>query len=371
MIWNWKIVQFLISFPFKYSSLIFFHLFVNFILACIIYSKLKPYYDPNLNYIHMKYPEFRRIDKLSFMRLWIGLSTVFWPRAFFFLFLMAFMSVTLDFGKNPTSYQFKYIKDIIYSYGCRLVLFSMGCIIPHKIKYEKKTEEVYKKYLGPDYKINYDKKFSTLVTNHVSWVESFYYCYLYACGYISKLSAKKIIFVRKMAIYSKTIFCDRQNPQSRALTAKEITERQKGILNGSIKTLLTIYPEGTITNGTYLIKFKRGAFMSLLPIKPIVELIDQSEECTLATGILPLHYHLILASCYLYHNVNFLELPILQPTQFMYENYKDFGKEKWMIYMNVTKRIMAEISGLRISEKSFAEKIQYIGEINDAYKFFN
>ena len=344
MIWNYEIIQFVISFPFNHSNLIFFHLFVNFIFACVIYSKLKPYYDPNLNYIHMKYPEFRRNDKLNFMRLWIGLSTLFWPRAFIFIFLLAFMSVTLNCGNN-TTYKFKFIKNIIYSYGCRLILFSMGCIIPHKIKYEKKSEEIYKKYLGPDYKINYNKKFSTLVTNHVSWVESFYYCYLYACGYISTISAKKFFFIRKMAIYNETIFCDRQNPQSRVLTANKITERQKGIINGSIKTLLAIYPEGTVTNGTYLIKFKRGAFMSLLPIKPYVEIIDQSE----------------------YHNVKFLELPVLEPTEFMYENYKDLGKEKWMIYMNVTKRIMAEISGLRMSEKSFAEKIQYNAEINEAY----
>ena len=366
MIWNYEIIQFVISFPFNHSNLIFFHLFVNFIFACVIYSKLKPYYDPNLNYIHMKYPEFRRNDKLNFMRLWIGLSTLFWPRAFIFIFLLAFMSVTLNCGNN-TTYKFKFIKNIIYSYGCRLILFSMGCIIPNKIKYEKKSEEIYKKYLGPDYKINYNKKFSTLVTNHVSWVESFYYCYLYACGYISTISAKKFFFIRKMAIYNETIFCDRQNPQSRVLTANKITERQKGIINGSIKTLLTIYPEGTITNGTYLIKFKRGAFMSLLPIKPYVEIIDQSDDSTLASGILPLYYHLIYASCYLYHNVKFLEFPVLEPTEFMYENYKDLGKEKWMIYMNVTKRIMAEISGLKMSEKSFAEKIQYNAEINEAY----
>ena len=353
-------MKFIILFPFKHTNIVLFHLLLNFIFACIIYSKLKPYYDPELNKIHIKYPEFRRLDKLSFIRLWIGLSTVFWPRALFFLFLLAFMAFTLNIGKIS---KYKCIKDLIFSYGCRFVLVSLGCIIPHKIRYDNKSKEIYKKYLGPDYEINYNKKFSTIVTNHVSWVESFYYSYLYACGYISKLSAKFLPFVGKMAIYSKTIFCDRHNPQSRALAASEIEQRQKGIFNGTNKTQLAIYPEGTATNGTHLIKFKRGAFMTCLPIKPIVEIIDQSEDCTLATGILPLKYHLILASCYLYHNVKFLELPVLEPTEFMYETYKNFGKEKWMIFMNVTKRIMSEISGLKMSEKSFAEKLQYTAEV--------
>ena len=360
MVYLRKTLKFIILFPFNHTNIVLFHFFLNFIFACIIYAKLKPYCDPSMNNIHIKYPEFRRLDKLSFLRLWIGLSTIFWPRALFFLFLLSFMAFTLHIGKTT---KYKFIKDIIYSYGCRLVLFSMGCIIPHKIRDEKKSKEIYQKYLGPTYEISYNKKYSTIVTNHVSWVESFYYPYLYACGHISKLSNKNFPFIGKMAIYSKTIFCDRQNPQSRALVAREIEERQRGILNGSIKTQLCIYPEGTSTNGTHLIKFKRGAFMSCLPIKPIVEIIDQNEDCTLASGILPWQYHLILTSCYLYHNVKFLELPVLEFTEYMYEKYQCFGKTKWMVFMNVTQRIMSEISGLKISEKSFAEKLQYINEI--------
>jgi len=58
-----------------------------------------------------------------------------------------------------------------------------------------------------------------------------------------------------------------------------------------------------------------------------------------------------------------LDLPVIEPTEYMYENYKEFGKEKWMVYMEVCKRIMAEIAGLQLSESIFPEKLEYLSLI--------
>ena len=103
--------------------------------------------------------------------------------------------------------------------------------------------------------------------------------------------------------------------------------------------------------------------MTLLPLKPMVELIDQTEECTLATGALPMHLHMILVCAYFWHNVTFLDLPIIEPTKYMLENYKKEGEEDWMVYMNVTKLIMAECAGLKQSHSSFEEKLEYLSLI--------
>ena len=75
---------------------------------------------------------------------------------------------------------------------------------------------------------------------------------------------------------------------------------------------------------------------------------------------LNLHYHLIYASCYLYHNVNFLELPVLEPTEYMYENYKHLGKEKWEIYMNVVRKIYSEVGGLVECDMGLRDLNRYI-----------
>ena len=78
---------------------------------------------------------------------------------------------------------------------------------------------------------------------------------------------------------------------------------------------------------------------------------------------------MIYVCCYCWHNVTFLDLPIIEPTEYMYENYRkneeksDEKKENWMIYMEVTKLIMAECSGLKKSNSSFEEKLAYLSEI--------
>jgi 1-acyl-sn-glycerol-3-phosphate acyltransferase len=57
--------------------------------------------------------------------------------------------------------------------------------------------------------------------------------------------------------------------EERKKLLKTIELRQIRAENGEVPPLV-INPEGATTNGTHLIKFKRGAFMSLRRIKPLV-----------------------------------------------------------------------------------------------------
>lgn len=359
-----SILKWYILFPIYHYKLFAVHCIINVILSLYIYKKLFPFYDPKKEETHKKFPVFRRLDKLNYVRLLIGLIVLVWPRIILFALCMITMAIIVNIGKNIIDPKDKPWKDKAYSFGSRIILFSLGNIIPNTTRGDPKLiEEVYKKYLGPDFKIDYDKKFCTVICNHVSWVETYYFMFRYACGFIGKKSASKIPTIREMGYYNQSIYCDRTDPDDRKKTAENIAKRQEGLMNGTILTHLSIYPEGTISNGTHLIKFKRGAFMTLLPLKLNVELIDQTEECTLSAGALPMHWHILLACCYLWHNVTFLDLPIIEPTQYMYDNYSNPEEEKWMVYMNVTKLIMAECSGLKTSNNSFEEKLAYISEI--------
>ena len=358
------LIKWFILFPFYHYKIFFVHCLINFLISIYIYYKLYPFYDPKKEKAHQQYYVFRRLDKLNYFRLLIGLIFIFWPRLILFLTCMIVMAIAVSKGKNILEPKDKPWKDKIYTIGSRIILFSLGNVIPTiSLGDQKKVKEIYKKYLGPDYEISYTEKFCTILCNHVSWVESYFCMYRYASGFIGKLSASKVPAIREMGIYNQTIYLDRQNPDDRKLTAEKIEKRQRDILDGKNLTNLSIYPEGTITNGTHLIKFKRGAFMTLLPLKPMVELVDQNAECTLATGALPMHLHMVLVSCYLWNNVTFLDLPIVKPTDYMYEHYGKKEEEKWMTYMNVTKSIMAECSGLKESHESFEEKLEYLSII--------
>ena len=359
-----SLIKWYFLFPFNHPILFLVHCFINFLLSIYIYIKLYPFYDPKKEEAHKKYQVFVRLDKLNYFRLLIGLIVIFWPRLILFLICMIVMAIAVSIGKDILDPKDKPWKDKIYSYGSRIILFSLGNIIPKiSLGDPNKISEVYKKYLGPDYVIDYNKKFSSILCNHVSFIESFFCMYRYATGFIGKISSSKIPAIKQMGVYNQTIYLDRTKENDRKITAEKIAKRQHDLMNGTNLTNLSIYPEGTVTNGTHLIKFKRGAFMTLLPLKPIVEIIDQTQECTLSTGALPMHWHMVLVSCYLWNYVTFLDLPIVEPTDFMYKNHGKSGEEKWQTYMNVTKSIMAECSGLKEAEDSFDEKLDYLTQI--------
>ena len=359
-----SLIKWYILFPFYHYKLFFVHCVINFLLSIYIYLKLYPFYDPKKEEAHQKYYVFRRLDKLNYFRLLFGLLFIFWPRLILFVSCMIIMAISVSIGKNILDPKDKPWKDKIYSYGSRIILFSLGNVIPKiDLGDQEKIKEVYKKDLGPDYVVSYTEKFCTILCNHVSWVESYFCMYRYASGFIGKLTASKVPTIREMGIYNQTIYLDRKNPDDRKLTAEKIAKRQRDILAGTNLTNLSIYPEGTITNGTHLIKFKRGAFMTLLPLKPMVELVDQTSEFSLATGALPMHLHMVLACCYFWNNDTFLDLPIIKPTDYMYEKYGKKDEEHWMTYMKITKSIMAECGGLKESEDSFEQKLEYLSII--------
>lgn len=141
---------------------------------------------------------------------------------------------------------------------------------------QKAGDDIYHEYLGPNWRKEleeHDKVIPTIVQNHVvnpdiwltlssKWMPSF----------VAKSDTKKSI-VAKQAEALQCLFIDRPKGKDAKLETngalEAIKERQHAIQDGRYKPLI-IFPEGTTTNGNFLIRFKRGAFVSLLPVQPLV-----------------------------------------------------------------------------------------------------
>ena len=80
---------------------------------------------------------------------------------------------------------------------------------------------------------------------------------------------------------------------------------------------------------------------------------------SLAVGVGSVAFHYLRSLCYFRHYMYYVDLPVIKPTEFMWENYKHFGNEKWEIYAEVTRKIMCEISGLKESDKNFRDSQKY------------
>ncbi|GBG34814.1 Lysophosphatidylcholine acyltransferase [Hondaea fermentalgiana] len=75
-------------------------------------------------------------------------------------------------------------------------------------------------------------------------------------------------FVGPVLKAMQTILVDRENISSRHLAAEAILQRADR--TGTWRRRLAVYPEGTCTNRTSLIQFRRGAFEPLAPVQPAV-----------------------------------------------------------------------------------------------------
>jgi hypothetical protein len=83
---------------------------------------------------------------------------------------------------------------------------------------------------------------------------------------------------------------------------------------------LIIYPEGGTTNGSSLIKFKKGAFAGLNSIMPI-GIKYKSAVIELSTGIMPFESHFPLASSNPFAFCTVKEFPVFKPNEYFFKNH--------------------------------------------------
>jgi hypothetical protein len=141
-----------------------------------------------------------------------------------------------------------------------------------------------------------------------------------------------------------------------------LTIRQKQFINKEIDSPLLIFPEGTVTSGKHILKFKKGAFHSLLPIKPLIINTNTSDVFQLSVGVINLSSHIFCTLFYLYHWVEITELPVFYPNDFMFENYSKAHPEildKWEIYSEVAREILCECGGMEKSSATYRDNKEY------------
>ena len=121
---------------------------------------------------------------------------------------------------------------------------------------------------------------------------------------------------------------------------------------------LCIFCEGGTTNGSSIIQFKRGAFMSCRSIWPKIHKWHSyfQSPCTGVVDGLP--QYLIGAACP-FNTVTRVEMPVFRPNEFFWKNHQKEGEENWQTYMRVLRQLMSEVSDLPLTEERIEEKFQY------------
>ena len=182
---------------------------------------------------------------------------------------------------------------------------------------------------------------------------------IYGSGFISKARVKKMPIFGRIATGLQLIFVDRGDTNSRKNTLNEVVQRQKDFMEGKPVMPFMIFPEGTTNSGRHLLPFKRGAFNSLLPVKATFIHPNLYENYHLACGSSDVGCNYLMSLSKLYNKVEYFELPIITPNDYMYKNFEHLGKEKWEIFANVSREIMCELGGFQKSEFGLKDSFRY------------
>ena len=344
------------------------NLTISFLLALFVYTNSKIYYKPcklidkngNVVDIHKIFDVFHPHDELNFWKLWIG-GFLNFPYKFIISF---FIATSMKFHLQLVNYfypnsetdltQWKKMKFGI-SFWANFFLFANGI---HLVNKKVDCEKVYKKYLGEDYDFS-DDKYSLIISNHIGFFDVVVLMAKYSVGLMAKIDVKDYYFVGPIATAMHCLYIKRESSEERKKIFDQLEERQKLFYEGKFLAPLAMFPEGTTTCGRNILKFKKGTFYALLPVKPVIINHYQESNYHLSIGAGSAVLSYIKNFCHSIATLYFIEMPIIKPTKFMFERYGHLGNEKWEIYAEVVRKIYSEIGHLEESTFGLRDEKKY------------
>uniref|UniRef100_UPI00358F8642 lysophosphatidylcholine acyltransferase 1-like isoform X2 n=1 Tax=Myxine glutinosa TaxID=7769 RepID=UPI00358F8642 len=153
---------------------------------------------------------------------------------------------------------------------------------------------------------------------------------------VAKTESQQIPLWGTLIKYVQPVFVSRDDPNSRRDTVAEIKLRAG--TKGDWPTVM-IFPEGTCTNRTCLIKFKAGAFIPGLPVQPVVIRYPNKMDTVSWTWCGPSALKILwLTLCQIHNRVEIEYLPVYEPS--------DAEKRDPNIYANNVRKVMARALGV-------------------------
>eukprot|EP00833_Pecoramyces_ruminatium_P012020 jgi/Orpsp1_1/1186052/evm.model.c7180000096645.1 len=345
---------------------------IVFIFLNYTYYVLKKYYR-HIKYreketgneidIQNKFAPYVPIDKLNYIEL-VGIGTLLFPirlplvlLTYFILKINIRILKLLNKNHEQNQLQRRKIEKITNFWLGIYFLINNISIEKRKISYE----EVYKKYLGEDYDFH-QKDFSLFISNHLGYLEIAAYMKEYGVSYLITYELLKAPAVGAALKEIGSFFVNRESKESRKNSLETLIKRQQDFYNKNSFVRTLVFPEGTTTNGKYLATFKRGIFISLLPLKPLIVLPYEGFPCSTNR-----FFFFVRTICTYSIKIPYAELPVINPTPYMFEKYKMLGKEKWEIYANVVNKIYVEIGGFKETDIKFRDRVMYYQIAEDGF----
>lgn len=239
----------------------------------------------------------------------------------------------------------------------------------------KELEADYSEWLGHDYKAHYDhslKRTPQVVSTHVSWLDPCIATRYYLCSMTLKESFRTIPLLSTLAINTESLFI----PRSASAAEKDklvqlIIDRQELIQSTGQYPHILLFAEGTNTNGSGILRFKKGAFAGLKRIRPVILRYDHNSSFHPFLDVLPIPVAFILTLSWFCNRCTVYEMPEFYPTEYMFETHAEQGQQQWEIYAWALREAMSRASGLPTCDMPIREKMVYEEWMNENPKYYS
>ncbi|XP_039498359.1 lysophosphatidylcholine acyltransferase [Drosophila santomea] len=186
-----------------------------------------------------------------------------------------------------------------------------------------------------------------VVAPHSSYVDSILVVASGPPSIVAKRETADIPLLGKIINYAQPIYVQREDPNSRQNTIRDIVDRARSTDDWP---QVVIFAEGTCTNRTALIKFKPGAFYPGVPVQPVLLKYPNKYDTFTWTwdgpGVLRL---LWLTMTQFYNRCEIEYLPVYTPSE---DEVADAN-----LYANNVREVMAKALGVPTSDYSFEDVI--------------
>ncbi|KAI4320999.1 hypothetical protein MLD38_034423 [Melastoma candidum] len=200
-----------------------------------------------------------------------------------------------------------------------------------------------------------DGRPGAIVCNHVSYIDVLYHMSSTFPSFVAKRSVAKLPIAGLVSKCLGCIYVRREWKSSDSGgVADLVAERVQEAQMDKEAPLVMLFPEGTTTNGDFLLPFRTGAFLSGVPVLPVI-IRYPYERFSLAWESISGVRHLALLLCQFVNRIDVTYLPVYYSSQ----REKDDPK----LYASNVRRLMAEEGGLMLSDLGLPEKRTYLSAL--------
>lgn len=211
----------------------------------------------------------------------------------------------------------------------------------------------------PDYDHKQAMK-ATILSNHSSLADPCLLAFLYAPAFVAKAAVWNIPGVGRVGAAQHAFYIDRRDNAGVSIS-QAIMDRQRLVQESNIPPV-AIFPEGTTTNGKYLLSFRTGAFIAGSPVAPVLVQYKYKWFSPTYESIRTNPY-LIGILAQLWNRIQYYRLPVYYPSDEEKKDAKLYARNVHEMMLRESKAAFGE--KLVSSESNYVDKLEYISIIRN------